>query len=47
MLDRVLDAAADRNGRPRSVSEARSLLAVNATEAAQAHYLGERRLPGF
>ena len=40
LLDRVLDAAGDRNGRPRTAAEARSLLAINATEAAQAHYLG-------
>ena len=40
LLDRVLDAASDRGGRPRSAVEARSLLAINATEAAQAHYLG-------
>jgi predicted alpha/beta hydrolase family esterase len=40
LLDRVLDAASDRNGRVRSAAEARSLLAVSATDAAQAHYLG-------
>ncbi|NML05909.1 alpha/beta hydrolase [Sphingomonas sp. G-3-2-10] len=40
LLDRVLDAASDRSGRPRNAGEARSLLAVNATEAAQSHYLG-------
>jgi predicted alpha/beta hydrolase family esterase len=40
LLDRVLDAASDRGGRPKSAADARSLLAVNATEAAQAHYLG-------
>lgn len=40
LLDRVLDAASDRGGRPRSASEARSLLAINATDAAQSHYLG-------
>lgn len=40
LLDRVLDAASDRNGRVRSAAEARSLLAINATDAAQAHYLG-------
>ena len=44
LLDRVLDAASDRGGRrPRSAAEARSLLAVNATDAAQAHYLGVAR----
>jgi predicted alpha/beta hydrolase family esterase len=40
LLDRVLDAASDRGGRPGSASEARSLLAINATDAAQSHYLG-------
>jgi len=40
LLDRVLDAASDRGGRPRTANEARSLLAINATEAAQAHFLG-------
>jgi len=40
LLDRVLDAASDRGGRPRTTNEARSLLAINATEAAQAHFLG-------
>jgi predicted alpha/beta hydrolase family esterase len=40
LLDRVLDAASDRGGRPKSAADARSLLAVSATEAAQAHYLG-------
>jgi len=40
LLDRVLDAAADRHGQPRSAAEARSLLAVSATEAAHAHYFG-------
>jgi uncharacterized protein len=42
LLDRVLDAASDRSGRVRSAADARSLLAINATEAAQAHYLGAR-----
>lgn len=41
LLDRVLDAASDRGKRPRSAAEARSLLAINATDAAQAHYLGD------
>jgi predicted alpha/beta hydrolase family esterase len=41
LLDRVLDAASDRGGRPKSANEARSLLAINATEAAQSHYLGQ------
>lgn len=39
LLDRVIGAAADRQGRPLPQSEARSILAVNATDAAQAHYL--------
>lgn len=43
LLDRVLDAASDRSGRPRSAADARSLLAVNATDAAQAHYYGAGR----
>lgn len=42
LLDRVLDAASDRTGRVRSAADARSLLAVSATDAAQAHYLGAR-----
>ncbi|RZA12726.1 MAG: alpha/beta hydrolase, partial [Lysobacteraceae bacterium] len=42
LLDRVLDAASDRSGRIRSAAEARSVLAINATDAAQAHYLGDR-----
>lgn len=40
LLDRVLDTASERNGTVRTTVEARSLLAVHATEAAQAHYLG-------
>lgn len=39
LLDRVLDAASDRRGRPRRV-EQHSVLAINATDAAQRHYLG-------
>lgn len=39
LLDRVIGAAADRSGRPLPISEARSILAVNATDAAQTHYL--------
>ena len=39
LLDRVIGAAADRQGRPLPQSEARSILAVNATDAAQVHYL--------
>jgi uncharacterized protein len=41
LLDRVIDAAAPTR-RPRNPIEARSLLAVSATDAAQAHYLGVR-----
>jgi len=40
LLDRVLDAASDRGGRPHNTAEARTLLAISATEAAQSHYLG-------
>lgn len=40
LLDRLLDTAAERSGSVRTTSQARSLLAVNATDAAQAHYLG-------
>ncbi len=43
LLDRVLDAASDRDSRPKSTAEARTLLAVSATEASQAHYLGTER----
>ena len=42
LLDRVLDAGSDRTGKVRSANDARSLLAVSATEAAQAHYYGQR-----
>jgi predicted alpha/beta hydrolase family esterase len=42
LLDKVLDAASDRTGKVRSANDARSLLAVSATEAAQAHYYGQR-----
>ncbi|SDA16902.1 alpha/beta hydrolase [Sphingomonas sp. NFR15] len=42
LLDRVVHAAADRHGKTRPPSEARSILAINATDAAQAHYLGDR-----
>ena len=41
LLDRVLDAASDRTGKVRSANDARSLLAVSATDAAQAHYYGQ------
>lgn len=40
LLDRVIDASADRTGRPRTAGDARSVLAVQATDAAQSHYLG-------
>ena len=43
LLDRVLDAASDRTGRVRTAADARALLAVSATDAAQAHYLGDAR----
>ena len=42
LLDRVVHAAADRQGKTRAPSEARSILAIIATDAAQTHYLGER-----
>lgn len=47
LLDRVIDAAADRTGHPRTPSEARTILAVNATDGAQSHYLGAREIGGF
>lgn len=40
LLDRVIDAAADGRGQPRKPGDARQLLAVSATEAAERHYLG-------
>lgn len=39
MLNRVIAASSDRSGRARTPGEARSILAINATEAAQEHYL--------
>jgi hypothetical protein len=36
----VLDAASDRSGHIRIAADARSVLAINATDAAQEHYLG-------
>jgi predicted alpha/beta hydrolase family esterase len=39
LLDRVIGASADRQGKPLTPGDARSILAVNATDAAQAHYL--------
>jgi predicted alpha/beta hydrolase family esterase len=44
LLDRVIDAAGDRQGHPRNPSEARTILAINATDTAQAHYLGVREM---
>ena len=44
LLERVIYAAGDRRGKPRVPSEARSILAVNATDAAQTHYLGGHAL---
>jgi predicted alpha/beta hydrolase family esterase len=40
LLDRVIAASGDRSGHALAPSEARSVLAINATDAAQAHYLG-------
>lgn len=40
LLDRVIAAASDRKERVRAPSDARSILAVNATDAAQEHYMG-------
>lgn len=40
LLDRVLLASCDRSGHARSPGDARAILAVNATDAAQAHYPG-------
>lgn len=39
LLERVIDASTDRRGQPRTAGEARQVLAVNATEAAERHYL--------
>ncbi|PCD01715.1 esterase [Sphingomonas spermidinifaciens] len=39
LLERVIDAGADRRGQPRNPGEARQVLSVNATEAAERHYL--------
>ncbi|MHA6719894.1 RBBP9/YdeN family alpha/beta hydrolase [Sphingomonas sp. RS6] len=43
LLNRVLDAASHRNGGIHSTAEARSLLAISATDAAQARYLQAKR----
>ncbi|QNA83414.1 alpha/beta hydrolase [Sphingomonas sp. So64.6b] len=40
LLERVIAAGSDRRGKTRQPSDARSILAINATEAAQEHYLG-------
>lgn len=40
LLERVIAAASDGKGRARHPSDARSILAINATDAAQSHYLG-------
>ena len=40
LLERVILAGATRKGRPLPPSDARSVLAINATDAAQTHYLG-------
>jgi len=44
LLERVIHASGDRKGRPRAPGDARSILAINATDAAQTHYLGDRAL---
>lgn len=40
LLDRVIRASTAPKGKPRAAGEARSILAVSATDAAQAYYLG-------
>ena len=40
LLGRVIAASGDRPGQPRSPGDARSILAINGTDAAQTHYLG-------
>lgn len=40
MLNRVIAASSDARGHARTPGDARAILAVNATDAAQAHYLG-------
>jgi predicted alpha/beta hydrolase family esterase len=40
LLERVIAAGSDRKGKPRAPGDARSILAINATDAAQEHYLG-------
>ncbi len=39
LLDRVIAASADRSGHPLRPGDARSILAINATDAAQEYYL--------
>lgn len=39
LLERVLGAATDEKGQPRRADEARSLLSITATQAAESHYL--------
>lgn len=39
LLERLIDASTDRRGQPRTAGEARQVLAINATEAAERHYL--------
>ncbi len=40
LLDRVILASSDRTGRARPPGDARAILAVSATDAAQVHHLG-------
>ncbi len=40
LLDRVILASSDRTGHARPPGDARAILAVSVTDAAQAHYLG-------
>lgn len=39
LLERLIDASTDRRGQPRTPGEARQVLAINATEAAERHCL--------
>lgn len=43
LLDNLLDTASAKGGTIRSAADARSVLAINATDAAQSHYLGNSR----
>ncbi|NLS25675.1 hypothetical protein S2M10_06440 [Sphingomonas sp. S2M10] len=47
LFDRLLDTAAASSGGVRTTAEARSLLAVHATDAAQTHYLGTAATTGI